>query len=126
MPAFAPDDDHEDREVIEVNPCTEDGKVTLESVLKTEIGAERRKPYFDAVKLCEALKKFKDFSKVRCSSEIGYAIIEYEDKRIHVFKEGKIIIRRAKNRDDAVRTLRMVSKVLSEAIIKKSRSLVTP
>jgi ArsR family metal-binding transcriptional regulator len=120
MPTGASEDRREERQNIEVNPCTEDGKVTLESILKTEAGAERRKPYFDPIKLCEALKKIKDFSRVRCSSEMGYAIIEYEDKRIHVFKEGKIIIRRAKDRDDALRTLRLVSNILSETVLKKS------
>ena len=120
MRAGVRDDKQGDRETIEVNPCTEDGKVTLQSTLRTENGAERKEPYFDATRLCESLKKVRDFSKVRCSSEIGYAIIEYEDKRIHVFKEGKIIIRHAKDREDATRTLRMVSDILSEAIINKS------
>lgn len=120
MPAGSGDDKRGERQTIEVNPCTEDGKVTLESILKNEAGVERRKPYFDSVKMCETLRKIKDFSKVRCSSEMGYAIIEYEDKRIHVFKEGKIVIRRAKDRDDAVRTLQMMSRILTEALIKKS------
>jgi ArsR family metal-binding transcriptional regulator len=120
MPAEAREDRQGDRETIEVNPCTEDGKVTLQSTLRTKDGVERKEPYFDAVKLCEALRKIRDFSRVRCSSEIGYAIIEYEDKRIHVFKEGKIIIRRAKDRDDATRTLNMVSAMLSDAVIGKS------
>jgi ArsR family metal-binding transcriptional regulator len=120
LPTDVIGDKHSERQTIEVNPCTEDGKVTLESILKTEAGVELKEPYFDSVKLCEALKKIKNFSKVRCSSEMGYAIVEYEDKRIHVFKEGKIIIRRAKDRDDAVKTLQLMNKILSEAVLRKS------
>lgn len=76
MPVAASDDKHAERQMIEVNPCTEDGKVTLESILKTEAGVERKEAYFDGVKLCEVLKMSKDFSRVRCSSEMGYAIID--------------------------------------------------
>jgi ArsR family metal-binding transcriptional regulator len=104
-----------EKRVTEVTPCTEDGYVTLEYALRTSDGIERRETYFDPVKMCEILKKIKDFSKVRCSKEIGYAIIEYGDKRIHVWKQGKIIIRHAKDRDDATKTLQMVNRILSGA-----------
>ncbi len=107
-------------QVMEVTPCTEDGYVTLEYALRTSDGTERRETYFDPTKMCDILKKIKDFSKVRCSKEIGYAIIEYGDKRIHVWKQGRIIIRHAKDRDDATRTLQMVNKILSQAVPRRT------
>jgi len=106
--------------VIEVNPCAEDQRMTLESVLKTKDGIERRVAYFDSVKMCEILRKTRVFQKIRCSTELGYAIVEYQDKNIHIWKQGKIIIRRAKDREDAVKTLQMISKMLSEAVIRKT------
>jgi ArsR family metal-binding transcriptional regulator len=105
---------------MEVTPCTEEGYVTLEYTLKTENGTERKEPYFDSVKMCKILKRIKEFSSVRCSDEMGYAIIEYGDKRIHVWKQGKIIIRHAKDRNDATKTLEMLSKALSPAATDKT------
>nr|MDO8099510.1 hypothetical protein [Candidatus Njordarchaeota archaeon] len=110
----------EEGETIEVNPCTEDGFVTLESKLKTSTGTGSKEVYFDPAKMCEELKKIKEFSKIRCSKEIGYAIVEFGTKRIHVFKEGKIIIRHADNQQDAKRALRMIREVLSGSKLKKS------
>jgi len=118
-----PSDDssgNEEEETIEVNPCTEDGYVTLESKLKTSTGTESKRVRFDPAKMCEELKKIKEFSKIRCSKEIGYAIIEYGSKRIHVFKEGKIIIRHADNKQDAKKALQMIKEALAGSILKKS------
>ena len=111
--------DGEDRETIEVNPCTEDGFITLESKLKTSTGTDSREVYFDPAKMCEELKKMKEFSKIRCSKEIGYAIIEYGSKRIHVFKEGKIIIRHADDQQDAKKVLRMIREMLSGSRLRR-------
>jgi len=111
------DEGEKEKQIMEVTPCTEEGYVTLEYTLKSDNGIERKEPYFDPVKMCRILKKIKDFSNVRCSDEMGYAIIEYGGKRIHIWKQGKIIIRHAKDRNDATRTLDMVSKALSQALI---------
>jgi hypothetical protein len=108
----------EEGETVEVSPCTEDGYVTLESSPKGATGTESKQVYFDPAKMCKELKKIKEFSKIRCSEEIGYAIIEYGSKRIHVFKEGKIIIRHADNQQDAKKTLQMIRKALSGSILK--------
>jgi ArsR family metal-binding transcriptional regulator len=120
MASCSDDAKPDEKQVMEVTPCTEDGYVTLEYALRTSDGIDRRETYFDPAKMCEILKKIKDFSKVRCSKEIGYAIIEYGDKRIHIWKQGKIIIRHAKDRDDATRTLQMVNKILSPAASRKT------
>jgi ArsR family metal-binding transcriptional regulator len=112
--------DTKEEETVEVNPCTEDGFVTLESRLKSSSGTESKEVHFDPAKMCQQLKKVKEFSKIRCSKEIGYAIIEYGDKRIHVFKEGKIVIRHADNEQDAMKTLQMIKKALSGSMLKKS------
>lgn len=120
MPVNNRDENGEESQVIEVNPCAEDQRMTLESKLRTKDGTERKGLYFDSVKMCDILNKARDFRKVRCSTELGYAIVEYEDKNIHIWKQGKIIIRRAKDREDAVKTLQMISKMLSEAVIRKT------
>jgi len=120
LPSTKSDDRGNETQMMEVTPCTEEGYVTLEYTLKTADGTERKEPYFDPVKMCDLLKKIKNFSNVRCSNELGYAIVEFEEKRIHIWKQGKIIIRHAKDRNDATKTLELVSKALSPATIKKT------
>lgn len=109
-----------DEKGVEVTPCTEEGYVTLEYTLKGSDDIERKEPFFDPVRMCDVLRKIKDFSSVRCSNEIGYAIIEYGEKRIHIWKQGKIIIRHAKDRNDATKTLQMLNRILSPATKGKS------
>jgi ArsR family metal-binding transcriptional regulator len=111
--------DIKEGEIVEVNPCTEDGFVTLEYKLKSSDGAESKEVHFNPAKMCQELKKIKGFSKIRCSKEIGYAVIEYGEKRIHVFKEGKIIIRHADSEQDARKTLQMITEALSGSKLKE-------
>lgn len=120
MPSTKDVDKSIDKQVMEVTPCTEDGYVTLEYTLKSSDGIERNEPYFDPMRMCDILRKIKNFSSVHCSNEIGYAIIEYGEKRIHIWKQGKIIIRHAKDRNDAAKTLQMLNRILSPATKSKT------
>lgn len=90
--------------IVDMQPCTEDGRITLEVFL----GTEDKKDILDGVKLCEILPGFSVLEKVKCSKKLGYAMFEYAGKRIHIFKSGKVIIRRADDKEDAIRTLKIV------------------
>ncbi len=97
----------------QIHPCTEDGFVTIEA--KLYLGSPFGRPgedFFDTKQMCSALKRLWFLDSLRCSEEMGYALAEWEGKRIHVFKGGKIIIRRAKDDDDAKRTLSIIGRTL--------------
>jgi hypothetical protein len=97
----------------QIHPCTEDGLVTIEA--KLYLGSPFGRPgedFFDTKQMCRALKRLWFLDSLRCSEEMGYALAEWEGKRIHVFKGGKIIIRRAKDDDDAKRTLDIIGRTL--------------
>ncbi|MCK5547558.1 MAG: hypothetical protein KAI64_00980 [Thermoplasmata archaeon] len=98
-------------EKIEIQPCTEEGMVTLEAKL-----GEKDEDYFDPeiMKLALSYSPFKD---VKYSKDIGYAFALYKGKRIHIFKQGKIIIRRADNPTDALQTLKICIKTLLPAVL---------
>ncbi len=97
----------------QIHPCTEDGFVTIEA--KLYLGSPFGRPgedFFDTKQMCAALRRIWFFDNLRCSEEMGYALAQWEGKRIHVFKGGKIIIRRAKDDEDARKTLVIVGRTL--------------
>lgn len=96
-----------------IHPCTEEGYVTIEA--KLYLGSPFGRPgedFFDTKQMCASLKRIRFLDSLRCSEEMGYALAEWEGKRIHVFKGGKIIIRRAKDEEDAKKTLDIVGRTL--------------
>jgi hypothetical protein len=107
-----------DESMIEITPCTEDGFVTLEVQLKSKSkNQDLFSDFFDQYQLCISLSEVEIFNKMNCSSKMGYALAESEGKRIHIFKTGKIILRRADDREDALKALAKVSKLLMPARI---------
>jgi len=101
-------------EKIEIQPCTEEGMVTLEA----KLGVEDR-DYFDPAEMGVALR-YSPFKEIKYSKEMGYAFALFEGKRIHIFKQGKIIIRRANDVEDALRVLKICVKTLIPAVICES------
>jgi ArsR family metal-binding transcriptional regulator len=107
---------NEDEEIIEISPCTEDGFVTLETQLRSKIMVrDLFSDFFDQYQLCISLSEVDDFDSMNCSSKMGYALVENKGKRTHVFKTGRIIMRRADDRKDALHTLGHISRMLMPA-----------
>jgi hypothetical protein len=107
---------NEDEDIIEINPCTENGYVTLETQLRSKIMVrDLFSDFFDQYQLCISLSDVDDFDSMNCSSQMGYALVENKGKRTHVFKTGRIIMRRADDREDALHTLGHISKMLMPA-----------
>ncbi|MGQ9582663.1 MAG: hypothetical protein ACUVV6_04010 [Thermoplasmatota archaeon] len=95
-------------EIVEVQPCTEEGLVTLEAWL----GGRGCEAYFDPALLCRLILASPFFESVRCSDQMGYGIAERESHRLHVFKNGKVIVRRAPGRERALALLALAARCL--------------
>lgn len=107
---------NQDGDIIEINPCTEDGFVTLETQLRSKVMAQDLfADFFDQYQLCQSLTEADIFDKMNCSPKMGYALAEISGKRTHVFKTGKIIMRRADDKEDALSTLAKISNMLMPA-----------
>jgi len=108
--------------VVEISPCAEYGKVTVEVQLKKPEGS----PFdlFDPCQMCNAFHDMGMLDKVRCSLKMGYAIAEFNGKRLHIFKRGKVVIRAADSRSDALQTLGRISKALWPTVICTCGDLV--
>lgn len=102
-------------EIIEIQPCAEYGRVTLEAhLIRPENSIF---DLFDSCDMCQSFSNISSLENVKCSLEMGYGLAEKDERRIHVFKTGKIMIRRATDRADAFRTLKLVSYSLGPSII---------
>jgi len=100
---------------VEIQPCAEYGRVTLEAQLPKPKGSVY--DLFDSCTMCTAFSDISDLDGVRCSLELGYGLAQLEEKRIHVFRSGKVTMRRAYDRRDAYETLAMISKSLWPSVI---------
>ncbi len=101
--------------IVELQPCAEYGKITLESMVHRPHNSLHQQLFAP----CEMCALFQDvsFEKARCSKVMGYAYLEIEEKAIHIFNSGKIIIRRANDRDDAIKTLEEFENILWPAVV---------
>jgi len=98
--------------VMEIQPCTEEGKVTLEA----KLGGGEDNDIFDARFLCRYINSSPLFEKPRCSPEMGYGMMERDGRKVHAFKTGKVIVRRADGREMALDILRLVVRTVWPAM----------
>lgn len=99
-------------DIIEIQPCTEEGLVTLEA----KLGGKTEAEFFDAQLLCRYINATPLFTKQRCSAEMGYGVAERNGRNVHAFKTGKVIVRRAEGKEMALEHLRLISRSLWPAL----------
>ena len=99
-------------DIIEIQPCTEEGLVTLEA----KLGGQAEAEFFDPHLLCRYINATPLFSRQRCSPEMGYGVAERKGRNVHAFKTGKIIVRRAEGRQMALEHLHLISRSLWPAL----------
>lgn len=99
-------------DIVEIQPCTEEGLVTLEA----KLGGKDEREFLDPAILCRCLNSSPIFEHPRCSAEMGYGMLEKDGRKIHAFKTGKVIIRRAEGREQALGHLRLVSRTIWPAM----------
>ena len=103
-----------------IHPCiSEAGKVTAETRLTSgpEGSVDLKYGFYDPIQLCIMLNMAGFFEDVRCSSKLGVGRVTVDDKTVLIYKDGRINVRQAKNKEDAIQTIRLVSRSLWGAII---------
>jgi ArsR family metal-binding transcriptional regulator len=103
-----------------IHPCiSESGKVAADVKVTRGPEGEIRLEYgfYDPLLMCYFLQNAGIFKRVRCSPKLGVARVDWEGKTIMIFDSGRISIRRAKDREDVLRSLKFVSRVLWGSII---------
>lgn len=102
--------------VVEVTPCaSERGKVMAEIKLSGGDG-----PFLDMDILRLLLDSYKDhFAEMRCSTRLGVARLMWKARRIYVYEKGKFKIRFAHSREDAMKTLNSLGRLIIGSILCK-------
>lgn len=100
--------------ITEIHPCTENGKVTLEIQWEPNSSEDQTYTYdfFCPEEMCERISNTTFFDVSKCSPELGYALGESKGKRVHIFKTGRVIMRRAESKEDAINTVNHVADIL--------------
>lgn len=93
-------------------PCITDADMVMaEFYLATK---ETEYGYLDPG-FCEYVLLY--FEKAKCSQSLGIGRIEWKGKEILISQTGKILIRQAVNKEDAVEACQLVSRLVSGAVI---------
>jgi ArsR family metal-binding transcriptional regulator len=103
-----------------IHPCiTEAGKVAAEARLpsNSEDATYLKYGFYDPLQLCKILKLPKLFRNVKCSPSLGIGKVNVDDKTALIYKDGRINIRQARDKEDAINTIRHLSRSLWGAII---------
>lgn len=96
--------------VLYVQPCaSERGKLMADIELTDEPDAQ----FFDPETLCLLLEIHRRrFAELRCSAKLGVAKIKWGGRGISVFRNGKLKIQQAIDRDDIMRIANSVSRLI--------------
>ncbi len=102
-----------------IRPCTtESGKVTATArLILTTSGKELKYGFFDTFTLCGLLKNYPSFDDIKCSEKMGIARIGIDGKSILLFGNGKIKVRKARDKEDVLASIDLISKIMWGAII---------
>jgi uncharacterized protein len=87
---------HDDskKELVVYKPCKDE---------KNRIMIETELPY--TINIEKTCKELKSLGEIKCSVEMGIAMLETEGRNVTVFKNGKVVARRVKDTDDAEKLL---------------------
>ena len=110
----------EDTGITYIHPCiSETGKVTAEARLKTspEGTSDLKYGFYDPIQLCTIMNITDFFKDTRCSPNLGVGRATIDDKTALIYKDGRINVRKAKDKEDAIQTIRLISRSLWGAII---------
>lgn len=78
------------KDMVIYKPCKDEAdKIMFETELPYEVNIQ------------ETCHKFEKLGEVKCSIQMGVAMMELEGRNITIFRKGKIVARRVKDRDDA-------------------------
>jgi len=101
--------------VLYVQPCvSERGKLMADIELKREIGTQA----LDPVTLCSLLEIHRRrFSYLKCSPNLGVAKLVWKGREISIFKNSKLKIQRALDKEEILRVANSVARLVWGAVV---------
>lgn len=111
---------NEETGITYIHPCTtEADKIVAETKLisSLESAADLKYGFYDPMQVCTILNATDFFQDAKCSPSLGIGKAHMNDKAVLIYKNGKINVRQAKDKEDAMQTIRQVSRALWGATI---------
>ena len=111
---------NEETGITYIHPCiTEADKTSAETrlTLGPEGATDLKYGFYDPLQLCAILNTTEFSQDVKCSPSLGIGRVHADDKTVLIYKDGRINVRQAKDKEDAIRTIRQLSRSLWGAII---------
>ncbi|MDG6225082.1 MAG: hypothetical protein QCI82_06170 [Candidatus Thermoplasmatota archaeon] len=106
----------------EISPCSEYTRFTMEGVLEDPLLPDKN-AVFDPITLGESFKASR-FSSKKWSEPLSYGMaVDREDTRIHLHGKGKIIIRRAIDRDHAVSLFNEIADLMWPSLLDSTSGM---
>lgn len=109
-----------EKDVTYIHPCvTEAGKIMAKARLtpRLENADELKYGFYDPIQLCTILNNADFLREARCSSKLGIAKVILNEKTVLIHKDGRITVRKAHDKEDVIRTIRLISRSVWGAII---------
>jgi hypothetical protein len=103
-----------------IHPCTtEADKIAAETKLTSspEGTTDLKYGFYDPLQVCGILNITEFFQDAKCSPSLGIGRAHVNDKTVLIYSNGKINVRQAKDKEDAIRTIRQMSRSLWGATI---------
>ena len=106
----------------EISPCSEYTRFTMEGVLADPLLPEKN-AVFDPITLGESFKVSR-FSSKKWSEPLSYGMaVDREDTRIHIQGKGKIIIRRAMDKEHAVSLYNEIADIMWPSLLDSTSGM---
>jgi len=100
---------------LQFSPCAEKEKVTME--VRLPLLSKKGYSLLDSCDMCLTLSSMKSMDRFSCSKKMGYAVALIRGKRVHIFKNGKLILRRADSKEEALEILKMMKIAMRPSVI---------
>ncbi|HID17513.1 TPA: hypothetical protein EYP26_04385, partial [Candidatus Bathyarchaeota archaeon] len=97
-----------------IQPCaSEKGKVTADIMMGRDEAT-----FFEPSILCSILEAYKPMlAEGRCSRPLGVAVIKWKGRSITIFKNGRVNIKRALTKQDVLKVLRSLNRLLWGSVV---------
>jgi ArsR family metal-binding transcriptional regulator len=92
-----------------IKPCAEEGK----KIANAQILLENP---IDVEKLFEVFSKYSNmgFKNIKAVKKLNLVNFDFNDKSITFFSKGKVVVRKAKNEKDVIKTIETISNILKQ------------
>lgn len=103
-----------EEEITYIQPCaSEKGRITADVMMGKE-----GTTFFEPSTLCSILEAYRPMlAEERCSRPLGVAVIKWKGRDITVFKSGRVNVKRALTKQDALKVLRSLNRLLWGSVI---------